>query len=119
MDKYIGKQLDGRYEIIDILGTGGMALVYKARCHRLNRLVAVKILKDEYAQDADFRRRFHAESQAVAMLSHPNIVSVYDVSRSSDVEYIVMEIFEGITLKQYIQSAAWSAGAKRSTLPCK
>lgn len=103
MDKYIGKMLDNRYEILEIIGVGGMAMVYKARCHRLNRLVAVKILKDEFAQDDDFRRRFHAESQAVAMLSHPNIVSVFDVSRSVDVEYIVMELIDGITLKQYMQ----------------
>lgn len=103
MDKYIGKMLDNRYEIIEVIGTGGMAVVYKARCHRLNRLVAVKILKDEYAQDAEFKRRFHAESQAVAMLSHANIVSVFDVSRSSEVEYIVMELIDGITLKQYMQ----------------
>ncbi len=103
MDKYIGKMLDNRYEIIEVIGTGGMAVVYKARCHRLNRLVAVKILKDEFAQDAEFKRRFHAESQAVAMLSHANIVSVFDVSRSSEVEYIVMELIDGITLKQYMQ----------------
>ncbi len=102
-DKYIGQILDNRYEILEVIGTGGMAVVYKALCHRLNRLVAVKILKDELAVDDDFRRRFHTESQAVAMLSHPNIVAVYDVSRSSDVEYIVMELIEGITLKQYIQ----------------
>jgi len=102
MDKYIGKLLDNRYEILEVIGVGGMAMVYKARCHRLNRLVAVKILKDEYASDADFRRRFHAESQAVAMLSHPNIVAVYDVSRSEEIEYIVMELIDGITLKQYI-----------------
>ncbi len=103
MDKYIGKMLDNRYEILEVIGTGGMAIVYKAKCHRLNRMVAIKILKDDYAQDADFRRRFHAESQAVAMLSHPNIVAVYDVSRSSTVEYIVMELIDGITLKQYMQ----------------
>ncbi len=103
MDQYIGKMLDGRYEILEIIGTGGMAVVYKARCHRLNRLVAVKILKSDLAQDADFRRRFHDESQAVAMLSHPNIVAVYDVSRSSKLEYIVMELIDGITLKQYMQ----------------
>ena len=77
--------------------------VYKARCHRLNRLVAVKILRDDLAQDAELRRRFHDESHAVAMLSHPNIVAVYDVSRSSDIEYIVMELIDGITLKQYMQ----------------
>lgn len=103
MDRYIGKFLDNRYELLEVIGTGGMAVVYKARCHRLNRLVAVKILKQELAQDADFRRRFHDESQAVAMLSHPNIVAVYDVSHSDDLDYIVMELIDGITLKQYMQ----------------
>ena len=102
-DNYIGRLLDGRYEILEVMGTGGMAVVYKARCHRLNRLVAVKILKDEYSKDEDFRRRFHAEGQAVAMLSHPNIVSVYDVSRYDDSDYIVMELIDGISLKQYIE----------------
>jgi serine/threonine-protein kinase len=103
MDQYIGKLLDNRYEILELVGTGGMAKVYKARCHRLNRLVAIKILREDLSQDAEFRRRFHDESQAVAMLSHPNIVAVYDVSRSSEVEYIVMELIDGITLKQYMQ----------------
>ncbi len=105
MDKYIGRLLDNRYEILEVIGTGGMAVVYKARCHRLNRLVAIKILKNDYLEDEDFRRRFHAESQAVAMLSHPNIVSVYDVSTSVSLEadYIVMELIEGITLKQYME----------------
>lgn len=103
MDNYIGRMLDNRYEILEMIGSGGMAVVYKARCHRLNRLVAIKILKDELSQDEEFRRRFHAESQAVAMLSHPNIVSVYDVSRSGDVDYIVMELIDGITLKQYME----------------
>ena len=103
MDQYIGKLLDNRYEILELIGVGGMARVYKARCHRLNRLVAIKILRDDLAQDAELRRRFHDESQAVAMLSHPNIVAVYDVSRSSDIEYIVMELIDGITLKQYMQ----------------
>ena len=102
-DKYIGRLLDNRYEILEVIGTGGMAVVYKARCHRLNRLVAVKILKDDNLEDEDFRRRFHAESQAVAMLSHPNIVSVYDVSTSLMADYIVMELIEGITLKQYME----------------
>ena len=102
-DKYIGQLLDNRYEIIEKIGEGGMSVVYKALCHRLNRYVAVKVLKDELALDEDFLRRFHTESQAVAMLSHPNIVTVYDVSRSSDTEYIVMELIEGITLKQYMQ----------------
>ncbi len=103
MDNYIGRLLDNRYEILEVIGTGGMAVVYKALCHRLNRLVAIKILKDEFSRDQEFRRRFHAESQAVAMLSHPNIVNVYDVSRSGDVDYIVMELIEGITLKQYLE----------------
>ena len=103
MDQYIGKMLDNRYEIIECIGTGGMAMVYKARDHRLNRLVAVKILKPELASDADFRRRFHDESQAVAMLSHANIVSVYDVSHSDGLNYIVMELIDGLTLKQYMQ----------------
>ena len=103
MDPYIGKILDNRYEILERIGTGGMAVVYKGRDHRLNRLVAVKILKADLAQDEDFRRRFNAESQAVAQLSHPNIVSVYDVSRGGDTEYIVMELIDGITLKQYME----------------
>ena len=103
MDKYIGRLLDNRYEILEVIGTGGMAVVYKARCHRLNRLVAIKILKDDYLQDEEFRRRFHAESQAVAMLSHPNIVAVYDVSSSDEADYIVMELIDGISLKQYMQ----------------
>jgi serine/threonine-protein kinase len=103
MDQYIGKMLDNRYEILERIGTGGMAVVYKAKCHRLNRLVAIKILKADLAQDADFRRRFNAESQAVAQLSHPNIVSVYDVSKGGDLEYIVMELIDGITLKQYME----------------
>lgn len=103
-DKYIGKVLDGRYEIVELIGSGGMANVYKALCHRLNRYDAVKIMKDETAANDEFRMRFRAESQAVAMLSHPNIVSVYDVSHSDDVEYIVMELIDGITLKEYLCS---------------
>ncbi len=102
MDKYIGRLLDNRYEILEVLGTGGMAVVYKARCHRLNRLVAIKILKDDFLEDEEFRRRFHTESQAVAMLGHPNIVSIYDVSSSITADYIVMELVDGITLKQYM-----------------
>ena len=98
----IGKMLDNRYELLEVIGSGGMAVVYKAKCHRLNRLVAVKVLKSDLAEDADFRRRFRDESQAVAMLSHPNIVSVYDVSRG-ETEYIVMELIDGITLKQYME----------------
>ena len=103
MDRYIGRLLDDRYEILEVIGTGGMAVVYKARCHRLNRLVAIKILKDDYSSDEEFRRRFHAEGEAVAMLSHPNIVAVYDVSTSEVADYIVMELIEGISLKQYME----------------
>lgn len=103
MDQYIGKFLDDRYELLERIGTGGMAMVYKAKCHWLNRYVAVKILKEDLAQDEEFCRRFHEESQAIAMLSHPNIVSVYDVSHTPDLDYIVMELIEGITLKQYMQ----------------
>lgn len=103
MDRYLGQLLDNRYEILEVIGSGGMAVVYKALCHRLNRYVAVKVLKDEFANDNEFREHFRAESQAVAMLSHPNIVSVYDFSRDSNCQYIVMELLEGITLKQYMQ----------------
>ena len=102
-DKYIGRLLDGRYEILEAIGFGGMAVVYKARCHRLNRLVAIKILKDELSKDEEFRNRFHAESQAVAKLNHPNIMSVHDVSTHEDTDYIVMELIDGITLKQYME----------------
>jgi len=103
MEQLIGTMLDNRYEILSVVGTGGMAVVYKARCHKLNRLVAIKVLRSDLARDAEFRRRFHDESQAVAMLSNPNIVGVYDVSSSDGLEYIVMELIDGITLKQYIQ----------------
>lgn len=104
MDKYIGQMLDDRYEILEVIGVGGMAVVYKAMCHRLNRLVAIKILKDEYSHDEEFRRRFHGESQAVAMMSHQNIVNVYDVSHNEGMDYIVMELIDGITLKQYMEN---------------
>ena len=103
MDQYIGKMLENRYEILECIGIGGMAMVYKSRDHRLNRLVAIKILKPELASDAEFRRRFHDESQAVAMLSHVNIVAIYDVSRSDELDYIVMELVDGMTLKQYMK----------------
>ena len=103
VDPYIGKTLDGRYEVLERIGAGGMAIVYKAKDNRLNRLVAVKVLRDDLAQNEDFRRRFNAESQAVAQLSSPNIVSVYDVSRGGGTEFIVMELVGGITLKQYME----------------
>lgn len=119
MDQYIGRLLDDRYEILEIIGTGGMAVVYKARDHRLNRLVAVKILKDEFARDEEFRRRFRAEGEAVAMLSHPNIVQVYDVSASDSANYIVMELIDGISLKQYMEKKGCSTGRRRCILPCR
>ena len=103
MDPYLGRILDDRYEILEVIGSGGMAVVYKAMCHRLNRLVAVKILKQDLGKDEELHRRFLTESQAVAMLSHPNIVSVFDVSSSGDVDYIVMELIDGITLKDYMK----------------
>ena len=101
-EKYIGNLLDGRYEILETIGEGGMAIVFRALDHRLNRYVAVKIMREEMAKDEEFRRRFCAESHAVAMLSNPNIVAVYDVSHSDEREYIVMELISGITLKQYM-----------------
>lgn len=83
-NKYIGQMLDNRYEILEVIGSGGMSVVYKALCHRLNRYVAIKILRENMAQDAELKSRFQTEAQAVAMLSHPNIVAVYDVSHSDD-----------------------------------
>ena len=102
-DKFIGTLLEDRYQILELIGEGGMAVVYKAMDNRLNRLVAVKIMRDEFAADEDFKRRFSSESQAVAMLSHPNIVTVYDVSHSDSLEFIVMELIDGITMKQYLE----------------
>lgn len=102
-ESLIGKLLDNRYEIESVIGEGGMAVVYKAFCHRLNRFVAIKVLRDEFAEDEEFCRRFLAESHAIAMLSHPNIVAVYDVSSCDGVEYIVMELIDGITLRQYLK----------------
>ncbi len=101
-DKYIGMVLDDRYEILSLIGEGGMSVVYKARDQRLNRFVAVKIMRDELAEDEGFRSTFCAEAHAVAMLSNPNIVAVYDVSHSDEIEYIVMELVDGITLRQYM-----------------
>ena len=103
MENYVGKRLDGRYEIIEIIGVGGMAVVYKAFDNIDNRIVAVKILKDEYLTNEEFRRRFKNESKAIAVLSHPNIVRVFDVSYGDRLQYIVMEYVEGITLKEYIE----------------
>ena len=103
MDKYIGKRLDGRYEIQEIIGVGGMAVVYKAYDSIDDRTVAIKILKDELLANEDFRRRFKNESKAIAVLNHPNIVKVYDVSFGDKLQYIVMEYIDGITLKEYIE----------------
>ncbi len=102
MDRYIGKKLDGRYEIKEIIGVGGMANVYKAYDSIDDRVVAVKILRDEHMQNDELLRRFRNESKAIAVLSHPNIVKVYDVSFNEDIQYIVMEHIDGITLKEYI-----------------
>lgn len=103
MENYVGKRLDGRYEIQELIGVGGMAVVYKAYDNIDDRIVAVKILKEEYLANEDFRRRFKNESKAIAVLSHPNIVKVYDVSFGDRLQYIVMEYVDGITLKEYIE----------------
>lgn len=103
MDRYIGKKLDGRYEIKEIIGVGGMANVYKAYDCIDDRIVAVKILRDEHMGNDELLRRFRNESKAIAVLSHPNIVKVYDVSFNEDIQYIVMEHIDGITLKEYIE----------------
>ncbi|MED9970975.1 MAG: Stk1 family PASTA domain-containing Ser/Thr kinase [Ruminococcus sp.] len=102
MDKYIGKRLDGRYEIHELIGVGGMANVYRCTDTLDDREVAIKILKDEFLNNEEFIRRFKNESKAIAMLSHPNIVKVYDVSFGDMIQYIVMEYIDGITLKEYI-----------------
>ena len=103
MDRFIGKRLDGRYEIHELIGVGGMAYVYKAYDRVEGRWVAIKILKEEFSNNSDFLRRFRNESKAIAVLSHPNIVKVYDVSFGDQIQYIVMEFIDGITLKQYIE----------------
>ncbi len=103
-NKYLGMMLDNRYEIQQVIGKGGMAYVFKARCHLLNRYVAIKMLREDMAHDEGFRDNFKKEAQAVAMLSHPNIVSIYDVSRTPDMDYIVMELIEGVTLKIYMKT---------------
>lgn len=110
MDKFIGKRLDGRYEIHEILGIGGMAVVYKAYDNLEDRIVAIKILKEEYAKNEEFLRRFKNESKAISLLSHQNIVKIYDVSFGDIIQYIVMEYIEGITLKEFIEqrvSLSW------------
>lgn len=108
--KYLGVVLDDRYEIQEKVGEGGMAIVYKAMDNRLNRLVAVKLMREEFFHDSEFKKRFYDEAHAVAMLSHPNIVAIYDVSSSETIDYIVMELISGITLRQYMdkkRSVPW------------
>ncbi len=106
-----GMFISDRYEIIDKVGSGGMSDVYKALCHKLNRYVAIKVLKQEFSEDKNFVSKFKIEAQSAAGLSHPNIVNVYDVGEDSGLYYIVMELIEGITLKKYIN--------KKGQLPVK
>lgn len=117
----VGKILGDRYEIIEEIGNGGMAVVYKARCRKLNRVVAIKVLKDEFKVDEEFVKKFNRESQAAASLSHPNIVSVYDVGHDDGTYYIVMELVEGINLKDYIiknPKMDWRVALKYSMQIC-
>jgi len=100
----IGRILGNRYEILEQIGEGGMAIVYKAKCHLLNRFVAVKVLRDEFTNDEEFIRKFRRESQAAASLSHPNILNIYDVGNeeidNKNIHYIVMEYIDGISPKE-------------------
>ncbi len=102
MDNYVGKRLDGRYEVQEIIGVGGMSVVYKAYDNVDDRIVAVKVLKEEFSKNEEFKRCFKNESKAIALLSHQNIVKVYDVNFGEKLQYIVMEYIDGITLKEYI-----------------
>lgn len=104
MDKLIGSRLDGRYEITELIGEGGMAEVYKAHDVLDNKEVAIKVLRKQFSSSEEFQRRFRNESKAIAVLSHPNIVKVYDMCFSERLQYIVMEYIDGITLKDYIDS---------------
>ncbi|MGH2331016.1 Stk1 family PASTA domain-containing Ser/Thr kinase [Thermoanaerobacter mathranii] len=110
----IGRILGNRYEILEEIGEGGMAKVYKAKCHLLNRIVAIKILRPEFAADEDFVKKFRRESQAAASLSHPNIVSIYDVGQEGDIYYIVMEYINGHTLKKLISENGGPLEVKRA-----
>lgn len=103
MDNMIGRRLDGRYELLELIGTGGMADIYKAKDITEDRIVAVKILKNEFAGSEDFLRRFRNESKAIALLSHPNIVKIYDVGFNEQIQFIVMEYIDGISLAEYIK----------------
>ena len=102
----IGMMIGDRYEVLEKIGTGGMSDVYKAKCHKLNRFVAIKVLKQEFSENANFVSKFRTEAQAAAGLMHPNIVNVYDVGEEDGIYYIVMELVEGITLKKYIEKKA-------------
>ena len=102
----IGMIIGDRYEILEKIGTGGMSDVYKGKCHKLNRYVAIKVLKQEFSENANFVSKFRVEAQAAAGLMHPNIVNVYDVGEENGIHYIVMELVEGITLKNYIEKKA-------------
>ena len=102
----IGMMIGDRYEILEKIGTGGMSDVYKAKCHKLNRFVAIKVLKQEFYENANFVSKFRTEAQAAAGLMHPNIVNVYDVGEENGIYYFVMEMVEGITLKKYIEKKA-------------
>ena len=102
----IGMMIGDRYEILEKIGTGGMSDVYKAKCHKLNRFVAIKVLKQEFSENANFVSKFRTEAQAAAGLMHPNIVNVYDVGEENGIYYFVMEMVEGITLKKYIEKKA-------------
>ena len=99
----IGTIIGDRYEILEKVGSGGMADVFRAKCHRLNRYVAIKILKQDYSEDTKFVTKFRGEAQAIAGISHPNIVGIYDVGEENGMYYIVMELVDGITLKKYIE----------------
>lgn len=106
----LGMFLGDRYEILEKIGSGGMAEVFKGKDHKLNRFVAVKVLKDEFVEDKNFVRKFKEEAQAAAGLAHPNIVNVYDVGDEQNIKYIVMELVEGITLKTYIEKKGQADG---------
>ncbi|MBQ2881412.1 MAG: serine/threonine protein kinase, partial [Clostridia bacterium] len=118
MKNLVGSTLNDRYNIIEVVGIGGMAVVYKAVDNLENRFAAIKILKDEFVKDERFRKRFLNESRAIAMLSHKNIVDVYDVNFEGDIQYIVMEFIEGRTLKEYL-SVTGSLSTSESISYCK
>lgn len=115
----IGKLIINRYELLEKIGEGGMGIVYKAKCHSLNRLVAVKILKSEFAEDEDYVARFKSEATSAARMSHPNIVNVHDVGRSNNINFIVMEYINGKTLKQVIKDSGRLSLKKTIDIACK